>query len=315
MPRRMPSGACCPANQHYDEPLHACVAAGPWGCVDAYEHPQRCWPSWCFVWRTVANQPCDRADPACLLQPVACVDAVQGAEKCAAGRFPHRLAGGACVPAGAWFPGDATPTFDPQVPTPPLGALRNPPGNPPVAPLPGADASVFCRDASGNVSLDCAQSAAPCPPGTAPRQGDATACVTMGLAGHCPDGFGAGGPRMPSDAALPGRVPDPADCGSAPYGDNVPADAVFVDIQAPAGGNCSAAKPCQTLLAGLQSVPPGGTVVVAAGTYTLDGLAIGKPLTIRGRCPALVRIQGGGGVAFEATGTPVGGGARSQQRP
>lgn len=93
--------------------------------------------------------------------------------------------------------------------------------------------------------------------------------------------------------ALQRCVPDPAACGTDPYGGVADGpNAVFVDATAPATGFGTRASPLATIQAALAVVPAGGTIALAAGTYLAD-VGLNKPLTLRGRCAALVKLDGG----------------------
>lgn len=62
----------------------------------------------------------------------------------------------------------------------------------------------------------------------------------------------------------------------------LPANVLYVEAGAPAGGDGSAERPFASVQAGINAVAPGGTVFVRDGTYTEPQLNIGKPLTLVG---------------------------------
>ena len=62
----------------------------------------------------------------------------------------------------------------------------------------------------------------------------------------------------------------------------LPANVVYVDASAPAGGDGTADRPYSSVQVGINSVADGGTVFVRDGTYTVTQLNIGKPLTLVG---------------------------------
>jgi len=132
--------------------------------------------------------------------------------------------------------------------------------------------------------------------------------VPVGAVKPCPPGF------LPlADAPSPSQVasacaPDLDLCGIDPFAAVVDAPGIrFVDAAAAAGGDGTRAKPHRTLKEGLKTEPLAHTVVVAAGTYAESRL-VGRSVTIRGRCAALVRLQGIDGQAamwVESASTPA----------
>ncbi|MEQ9321077.1 MAG: hypothetical protein RIF41_18080, partial [Polyangiaceae bacterium] len=129
-------------------------------------------------------------------------------------------------------------------------------------------------------------------PGIAPE-----ACAS----GFVSDDLGGCAPVLPpapcedGATALPGDATcrPIAECGSEPWGlIETVVDTVYVDA-ASSGGDGSLAAPFPTLAEAVATASSGSTIAVAAGSYQGD-LALGDvPLTIWGRCPALVSIVGG----------------------
>jgi hypothetical protein len=76
----------------------------------------------------------------------------------------------------------------------------------------------------------------------------------------------------------------------------------YVDAAAPAGGDGTLSAPFQTLLAALAAVPSGGTIALAKGKY-VGASMVTKKLQIRGRCAALVEIDGDNGFGWVASGS------------
>jgi hypothetical protein len=152
-----------------------------------------------------------------------------------------------------------------------------------------------------------------CAPGERTREDGS--CQPAGMsADDCDPGFehdGDVGCRavLPSEACAAGLMAVPGDsqcrevapCGDPPWGD-APAD---VDTQyvdgSYAGGDSdgSNAKPWLTITAALNAAAADAAVVIAEGRYD-ESLAVGAPVQIWGRCPALVEIAGTSGVASVA---------------
>ncbi len=89
---------------------------------------------------------------------------------------------------------------------------------------------------------------------------------------------------------------DPGDCGDGTWGSLAPgSEAVFVNIEAPAGGDGTREQPFQSIRDGLDAAVERGAVqvVIAAGTY-LEYLEIGAEhggLHLAGRCAELVVLD------------------------
>lgn len=143
----------------------------------------------------------------------------------------------------------------------------------------------------------------PCEAGDEPT---AAGCVAPGVRG-CAQGFtrdGAGGclAVLPSDPcpfgtmAVPGESAcrEVAPCGAGTWGD-IPVDAStqFVDASYTGGASDGTqSNPWTTIQAGVTAAAPGATVAIAAGTYAEAIVVTGKAVSVRGRCPSLVRVTG-----------------------
>lgn len=258
-PRRKPGGEQCPTGTLWSDKTAACVPFGPAGCEQlGIAGAQDCMPRWCFDWLDrggAACQPTDSLD--CALVGRACQSGELAAGGgCLAGTWPDPLdPAGGCVSAG--IAGAAA--TDPAQATPP--AWQDAPNGPPQAlPLGQGCTAGMAASATGG-------------------------CADAGTELICPQGA-----KPADDAPLPDCVPDPADCGPAPWGyDGDVAGAVYVLASAAAGGNGSKDKPLQTIGAAISQAQAGGTVVVGAGNYA-ESLKVDKPLQIRGRCSALAKL-------------------------
>jgi hypothetical protein len=192
-------------------------------------------------------KPCPDIGPACRIQVVECTGYEDDLHHCRPGWWPHRDAGGRCVPAGGWFPGDRTPDkWDPKNPLPDLGPPRSPPGSPKVEPLPAPEKTRFCHGPSPAEPRVCPPDADAVagPAGQAPDAEKSGLCVPFGVANLCPPGFVVGAKGSNSDHALPPCVPDPGDCGTDPFGGIMDgAGKVFVDANATGPGIGTRQKP------------------------------------------------------------------------
>ena len=148
----------------------------------------------------------------------------------------------------------------------------------------------------------------PCPPDEVPSSAGG-ACVRPGIpADACGEGFesdGADGcrPLLPAEDCAPGMMAivgevscrEIAPCGDGTWGDiPVVAGSEHVDgSYAGADSDGSAAKPWTTIQAAVYAAAPGDLVAVAAGTYVEEVFVHAKAgVTIWGRCPAMVTLQG-----------------------
>ncbi len=121
----------------------------------------------------------------------------------------------------------------------------------------------------------------------------------------CADAPMTGRPKDPARSCAGGEVLDgetcvPEACGVGTWGD-LPVDAatVYVDVEAPGGGDGSEAAPLTSIQAGadLAAGRGGGLVAVAGGTYS-EVIALGDDhgdVSVAGRCRDLVTIDGSGG--------------------
>ena len=100
--------------------------------------------------------------------------------------------------------------------------------------------------------------------------------------------------------AVPGELAcrPVAPCGEATWSE-VPVDATTQHVDAEFVGlsDGSAAAPWTTVADAVAAAAPGAIVAVAAGSYVEDIVVEGKAVRIIGRCPAMVELVGGGGLA------------------
>ncbi len=146
----------------------------------------------------------------------------------------------------------------------------------------------------------------PCPPGTMEV---ADGCQPAGvLPDGCADGFVHDGdvgcePTLPAGLCPAGQMAVPGDstcrevapCGNGPWGDIVTdGDTVYVDGSYAGGtSNGSAADPWTTIQQGISAAADGAVIAIAEGSYAEDP-TLSKPVTLWGRCPALVELVGSG---------------------
>jgi nitrous oxidase accessory protein NosD len=144
-------------------------------------------------------------------------------------------------------------------------------------------------------------------PGTIPKFDEG--CIPVGIEGCAPEFIEADGlchPSMEKCAAQPGTfavpqlgcasIDGPLGCGAGAWG-NIPdgPDTVYVDASY-AGGSSDGtqAQPWTTIAQAMAAVPSGGTIALAAGTYT-GSTTITKSVTLAGRCPSMVHLDSAGG--------------------
>lgn len=269
------NGTCCPIGQVFYAPTHSCVAVGPPSCATSVvADPAGCMPSWCAGWRDAGGTVCEPGTATCTGALTACLP---DEARCPAGQF---RSDGMCRPAGVGvvLP-DGTPLQAPADPDAPFAM-------PELPPVPPAQPPRGCAAFGAVDAADCAE-VSPCPVGeTADAKG---AChPRQGVPWQCPPGFVVKGLQD----GEPICVPDPAECGSAPFAPG-PANAIHIDANAAAGGNGSAASPFVSFAAAATSVFPGATVLLAAGTYSVN-LKVPFALTVMGRCAAQTRLQSNG---------------------
>ena len=279
--RTRPGGGCCATGTFYDASTDTCAPVGPPSCAaGGLDAIADCVPRWCWNAQNDRGGACDPAtDPSCPLIGRPCTaDELAADAGCPAGMWP--AADGNCIPAG--LSSDATSGVDGAPPP-----LRAPPGVPPLTPLPTLLNTRFCADPATGDAHVCADGQSACPPGQMPGASPPHTFIPVGVPWLCPPGFVVDDPA-PSDGGLPTCKPDPADCGTDPFGGvQQAADHVFVDASAPPGGNGTRAKP----FASLQSakIIPGGILAIAAGTYTVS-IAFPVGLHMQGRCAHLVKL-------------------------
>ncbi|MBI4702704.1 MAG: DUF1565 domain-containing protein [Deltaproteobacteria bacterium] len=143
--------------------------------------------------------------------------------------------------------------------------------------------------AEGHVELDDGSCRAPGVP--------ATACAP----GFEPDGADGCRALLPADdcptakLALPGETEcrDIAPCGDGDY-PSVEGEGGVLYVKADyqdGASDGSIDRPFTDIMAAILAAGPGQSVAIAAGTYAKT-LIVSKPLTLYGRCPALVQIAG-----------------------
>lgn len=163
-----------------------------------------------------------------------------------------------------------------------------------VPELPAAAAPHWCLGEGGTAEpceQGCAVDAVPNAAGCA---------VQQGVAADCPPGFAVDASVAVPDFALPACKADPADCGDDPFGGATDGPGtLFVDAAVAAAGSGARAAPLKDLGQAVAAAKAGATIVVAAGNYTLDA-PVTMPLTVRGRCAALVTLQVADKVGFRA---------------
>ncbi len=259
----MPGGTCCPTGAAWAQ--DHCAAVGPPECAATATD---CAPRWCFGGQSADGADCALTAPDCLPVPHTCTDAELAAKAgCPVGTAPGL--GFGCVAAGAALSAAATAASD-AVPA-----------------LPPAQPPRVCYDPGGDEPRPCASGEMGC---RADEVLDAKGnCVlNVGTDLVCPAGFLPGAPL--SAGGLPACAPDPAACGSDQYGGIAQVKGtVFVDASFGGKPKGTRASPFADLAAAAAALPDGGTIAVAAGSYS-DSLLPKVPLDVRGRCAALVTL-------------------------
>lgn len=278
---RAPDG-CCPDGSFYDFGAGACQSAGPFGCAQsALDQPSDCVPRWCWSWRDRQDAPCTAGSNDCWPQGRSCdADERAGMGGCGAGTAPE--ASGACAAVGPRAAASiAVSGAD--------GALA------PIAELaPAAPPQLCAGPKEGQIAL-CEPGVKGCPSGSLPD--DSGGCASLGPTWSCPPGFVADAKLAGAAVgALPPCRPDPADCGAGPYAPDLASAAgsgptVYVDANAPAGGDGSLTQPLKSLTAAVKLAQPQATIALAAGTYSAS-IQLGQSQRIVGRCAHLVHIDG-----------------------
>lgn len=99
-----------------------------------------------------------------------------------------------------------------------------------------------------------------------------------------------------------------ADCGSTTWG-TIPTDASTIHVDGSYAGvpDGSASAPHPTIQAAVDAAPVGATIAVAAGTYAEDVVIADEAVTLWGRCPELVHVEGTAAAVWveQAPGTVV----------
>jgi hypothetical protein len=103
-------------------------------------------------------------------------------------------------------------------------------------------------------------------------------------------------PCAPGTMAVPGETAcrEVAPCGEGSWGD-IPVDGATVYVDADYGGgdgDGSEARPWPTIGEAIAAAAPGALVAIAAGSYVGNVVVTGKPVRLRGVCPAQVTIVG-----------------------
>ncbi len=294
-------GSCCQAGHFYDFQSDTCAPVGPPECAEnIFTNPEKCLPKWCWDWQDSDSNPCPAWSDGCETVGRLCSSAeISAGAGCRAGSFPFSGNVGDCAPAG-YFSGSGVPRdWDGE-----LAALPAVPplqdsiavGVPPLTTLADVDNQFFCIDEKTKASRFCTQSEMKvCHRGPKGALPDATKCVYVGVSWPrvCPPGFVVDEKSPVAAGILPPCLPDPADCGAGPWPEVGAATAVLY-VSAETGDDAatgSADKPLKSIGKALKLAPSGGAVAVAVGTYD-EKLSITKSLTIRGRCAALVEVNG-----------------------
>ena len=303
--QRRPNSTCCPAGQAYVFAIDACIAVGPPDCAAvAFDDPRGCVPRWCWTGESADGSGCDTPGVgSCALRARRCSDAERAVGAgCPAGSSPSLDAGGGCVPAGS-FAGSGIPAGEERpfatLPAVPPADQATAGGAPAATPLAAINDTFLCRDDATAAAHFCgAEQRKVCARKADGALPDPERCVHVGVpwaAQVCPPGFLADASVKTAAGELAPCVPDPADCGADAYGDpplDPSSGALFVDGKAGSDANEGTRKaPLRTISKALTMATAGGTVAVAAGVYT-GALTLTQPVTLRGRCAAMVAITG-----------------------
>lgn len=292
-PRRTPGADCCPPGSFYEFGIGTCQPVGPTACEALlFSDPLQCRPRWCGTWGAETGCANGQPNSGCWLDGDACFGDTPG---CEAGWWPDPDTA-VCRPAG--LPGTPAPAAgDPAPP------LSSPVGVASPLSFAAVGASHFCAH-DGHATL-CPAQDAHCGPGAMPAGGDDTApCMPVGVPWSCPPGFVV-------DPAAPGSAngavackADPAECGPAPFGNLTSGQvSLFVDPEAPGGGDGSLKAPLRSLAEAVNKAPAGAEIVLAAGTYA--GAALNRAVTLRGRCAAMVTFDPGPEAAAISVELPI----------
>lgn len=136
--------------------------------------------------------------------------------------------------------------------------------------------------------------------------GCSKAGVTACGAGFVADGAGGCAPVLPKDACPKGQLALPgeaschpvAPCTGGPWGELPGGTVVRVDASAPAAGaDGTEAHPFPTIQAAIDLATEGSTVAIAKGHY-VENLVVRKRITLAGRCPEEVFVEGASDSTF-----------------
>ncbi len=288
-----PDGSCCAPGQAWSASDQACAPVNGGSCANAAD----CALPWCFDWLDGGGAACAAGSASCRVVPRDCKASDTGADhRCVVGQAPQAN-GCAAVASTVVQPFGGSVAATDQLPTkPPELAVDLVPAALPD--VPAVALPKWCANAVGQV-VTCPAGAAGCDVGhIVDNKGDCQPLASA-LPAWCPGGFvGAGEPAL--------CTPDPADCGSGPWGNLPTGQLIFVDNSAASAGNGTAAAPLQDLAKALAAAVTDTSVVVAAGMYTLppQGLTVPAGVTLHGRCAQLVKLQADatGNIALKITG-------------
>lgn len=287
-------GQCCATGHFWSQGDGGCLPLGPSECAAQVPGASAsCSPRWCWDLRDDAGAACGQAASQadlCTAVGRRCTAAETAQSRgCPAGRFGepdgcHDGGSTAALPRG--IPGQSTETSA---------------GLPEVSgPLPPR----WCATPDGG-GRACGAGEVGCPVGETPTPGAApgTCHALTGVDWTCPPGFVIDGAAAVDPGAIAPCKPDPADCGIGKWGEP-PGGATplrYVDAAAKPGGDGSQTQPHRDLAAAIAAAPAGACLLLAAGEYAAGVALTLKPLTLRGRCAAEVRLLGNDGqttVAF-----------------
>ena len=289
---QLPTGECCPTGQVVADGKQ-CQGVGPPECgATIVGAPHLCLPKWCSSWVDTKGQACNAGQAGCTIAGHPCSDAeLTAATGCPVGERPTATQG-----CASW----AEP-----LPTATTSALAAP-----VAPG-SAVPPRWCTDAATAAPRDCTAAEKGCVVGQEPDPAAPGACrVQLGTSLVCPPGFVA------NPAAVSGELdectPDLADCGTQTFDVGTAGGAVaYVDASFGGTGSGTSSSPFAKIGDAIAAVAVGGTVAIAAGTYT-ESVVVSKPVHLRGRCAALVKISAPakGTTVLQFSGAAIGATAR-----
>lgn len=294
-----PGGGCCLPGQVYHYATDSCFAVGPAGCGDSLlTSPGACTPRWCHRLAGEGGADCLAGAVGCLPEARDCTEAEIAARTgCRAGWWPGGQGKGdaACLPAGGSATGQAA-TGETTAELTPVAAPVSPrwcEDHVDAAGAPCASGAAGCLAVPRSCGVGEVAAGAGCPAGEVPTAGPDAGCRAPGPSWVCPVGFVADEQaRVPAGQLVPCK-PDPGDCGSGTWPDPGQATPlVHVRADAAPGGDGSPGAPFRDLKTAVAQAKAGATVLLAAGSYA-GPITIAKPLSLRGRCAAMVAIAGG----------------------